>query len=428
MIKRLIISAYAVYPEIASSEGIVNKNWIDVLEKNGVETKVISSHKTIHKSQVTKLSKYLYFIYKYYKANKSSFIGVTYKILNKFFKRFFGSEKVDSLYQFLWIKFQRNKLKPNLEISDQVIWSRVLPVFSLLPIPQKENTPLIININDPFSVKEDGEKLTEGKILTDYKDQTQCWTFPSHRLAMYMAEKYKLDKNRCFVIPHAMANQNSLYKGGIKNQNNKKLKYIYTGTFYKSAFTEEFNSGLQRFCKTEAAKEIEFTFILSQYDDSSIQWLREAIPNVKILFKLSREEVLKITATADCVLVLDAITHQDLLKGKFAEAISFGVPIFGVTYQNSVMDSVIKEYGSLSGYQEIENDIFNKLEQTYKNLKDELWLKSFYIKRQEVIYKMSEEYIYQATLDISNYAYDRFLWKSGKIEVEPKSPAQYNWP
>ena len=51
-----------------------------------------------------------------------------------------------------------------------------------------------------------------------------------------IAEKYNLDKERCFVIPHAYTPFNSCYtrkKGDI-------IKILYTGTFYKSAFTKEF--------------------------------------------------------------------------------------------------------------------------------------------------------------------------------------------
>ncbi|APY00730.1 glycosyltransferase family protein [Lacinutrix venerupis] len=420
--KKILISAYAVYPEIASSEGVVNKNWIDIIKKNNVEHILFSSQTSVLKKRNT----YLRQIFSFYKSNRNSLKGILYLLLNKSFKIFVNSNEVDSLYQYLWLKFQKKSYNKIIK-KDIVVWVRVLPMFSVLPVINNLiKTPIIININDPLDLNNSRNNNGE-KILLNAIKETQCWTFPSYKLAMQIAEKYNLDKERCFVIPHAMQEQKVLYEKRDKPKT-KKLKFVYTGTFYKSAFTKEFGDGLQKFYKTSKGKEIEFTFILSQYDNASIEWIKKTLPDAKILFKLSREEVLKIIRYVDCMLVVDAFTHQNLLKGKLIEAISFGIPILGISYKNAVMDNVLKEYGCLTGYQEIEDDIFNKLEQTYNNIKDDSWNKQFYIERKNVMQKISEDYIYKATIDISDYAYKRFMWTSGIVTEKPKNILNYNWP
>ena len=121
--------------------------------------------------------------------------------------------------------------------------------------------------------------LTNEQLLfKKTKNKAQAWTFPSSKLASLMVEKYNLEKERCFVIPHAFTPFKSYYtrnKGDI-------IKILYTGTFYKSAFTQEFKIALQRIQNTSIGKKIEFTFVLSQYDDNSIKWLKDTLPNMKL--------------------------------------------------------------------------------------------------------------------------------------------------
>jgi hypothetical protein len=431
----IVVCAHCVYPHIRSSEGIVNRNWIDILSERYSNLGVLSSKKSINIINDTLLinvdNKVLKTIYYWSKLPKNSFLGFLYRIINRISLKLFTLSKESSLYEMLWVKIQtKNILKiTNSSIDNTVFWSRILPTFSILPILNawsQKRIPFIVNINDPFQNNLKNGQTYDDKILIETLDKAQCWTFPSKRLALFMANKYNLDVNRCFVIPHAMREQDKIYDG--EKHVEGKLKFVYTGTFYKSAFTESFGIELLKFSSSEEFKKIEFIFILSQYDNFSLQWIKKNIPNAIIHTKLDRDKVLKITADADCMLVIDSIIHQDLLKGKLIEAISQGLPILAVTYPNSVMDNVVKEYGGISSYQNIENDILDKLTSLVKNLESRKWRSDFCKKRRTVMKKISEENIAKATIEITHYALERFLWKEGKIKKEPIAPINYNWP
>ncbi|RTZ06501.1 hypothetical protein EKL98_04435 [Flavobacterium bomense] len=434
-VNKIIVCAHCVYPQIISSEGIVNRNWFDILNQRYSNLELLSSEKSV------KIIKNKYFIsvddnrlkalYYWSKLPKRSPLGLLYRILNKLYLKIFNFSKERSLYQTIWVKIQTKNI---LKISDAsleniVYWSRILPTFSVLPILyvwKEKRIPFVVNINDPFQNNLDGGLNYDENILIETVEKAQCWTFPSQRLAASMANKYNLDITRCFVIPHAMRKQEKIYD--CKKNIKRKLKFVYTGTFYKSAFTNTFGNELRKFSMTEEMKKVEFIFILSQYDDFALQWINENIPNVTIHLKLDRDRVLKITSNADCMLVIDSITHQELLKGKLVEAISQGLPILAITYENSVMDSVVKEYGGISSYQNIESDISVKLNNMVRNLEDYIWRFDFCKKRRVVMEKISEENIIKATIEITQFALERFLWKEGRIIKEPKAPTNYNWP
>jgi hypothetical protein len=188
----------------------------------------------------------------------------------------------------------------------------------------------------------------------------------------------------------------------------KKLKFIYTGTFYKSAFTENLKEALKEFSNSHHSFEKEFVFILSQYDNESIHWLKESIHNVKILTHLKREEVLMEMQNADCVLTIDAESHVDLLKGKLMEAIAFGLPILGITFKDSVMEKVLMEYGGFCSYQNSQNDILYRFEDACKCLKSQEWHGTFYKLRKSVMDRVSSDKILEASEKIINFAYYRF--------------------
>jgi glycosyltransferase involved in cell wall biosynthesis len=429
----IVVCSHSVYPHIRSSEGIVNRNWFDILyEKNG-NTGLLSSEKSIdiiNGRQLTSVdNNILKALYYWSKLSKNSVAGLLYRIFNKIGLRVLNLPKESSLYQMIWVKIQTKKiLKITNILENSIFWSRILPTFSILPILEvwnQKRIPFIININDPFLNNLEGYSYEE-KILINTRDKAQCWTFPSQRLSNLMANRYGLDEKRCFVIPHAMRKQDEIYD--CNKPRNGKLKFVYTGTFYKSAFTDSFGNELVKFSLSKEMKKVEFIFILSQYDTFSLQWLNKNIPEAKIYSKLSRDKVLEIALNADCMLVIDSITHKNLLKGKLIEAISQGLPIFGVTYQNSVLDKVVKEYGGISSYQNIENDISDKLCNLARNLEDSIWLSEFDEKRKNVMEKISEENIAKATIEITQYALDRFLWQQGKSQMEPITPKKCNWP
>ncbi len=434
-VNKIIVCTHCFYPQIKSSEGIVNKNWFDILNTRYHNWALLSSVKSIEIKDNNQLisidNKNLKFFYKWSKFHKNSLVGLLYRILNKICLKIFNLPKESSLYQILWVKTHtKNILKIiNNDIGNTVFWVRILPIFSILPILyawNQKRIPFIVNINDPFQNNLNSELSYDEKILIESVEKTQCWTFPSQRLAVFMANKYNLDLNRCFVIPHAMREQEKIYESERLVEG--KLKFVYTGTFYKSAFTDSFGIELLKFSISEEMKKVEFIFILSQYDDYSLKWINKNIPNAIIYTKLDRDKVLEITAKADCMLVIDSITHQDLLKGKLIEAISQGLPIIAITYLNSVMDNVVKEYGGISSYQNIENDISDKLRSVVTNLESIMWRSNFCKKRKVVMGKISEESIVKATIEITQYAMERFLWQEGKSTNEPIAPITYNWP
>ena len=427
----IIVSSFCVYPEIKSSEGIVNKNWIDIINSHKENCFVLSATNSLKIVEFKNLyilkTREDWFLKLMYKASKEnrSFIGIIYSILNRILLKLGILENGINLNQLIWSSRQKTVLSNILKLNkDYVFWARILPTFSISPLLEVwkvKKFPIIVNINDPIADSE-----IEEKLLLNTSDKAQCWTFPSNRLAIKMANKYELDLQRCFVIPHAMREQKTLYLG--HKSSSEKIKILYTGTFYKSAFTAAFMNQLKDFCHTKEYDNVEFTFILSQYDNNSLNWLKDSIPDVNIFIKLDREKVLEIAKKADCMLVIDGLIHQDLLKGKLIEAISLGLPVFSIGYQESVMDKVVMEYGGFSAYQNIENDITNKLIQAVNDLGNFNWRIHFLVKRKDVMDKISEQSIMDRTNKVSAYAYQRFLWQEGMQEVEPIPPLNLNWP
>jgi hypothetical protein len=417
--RRIINVAYSFYPDLKSSEGIVNFNWQNILLKNSTEIVEISKKKyvdfSLDEKQFFNNENRLYELLK----NKSSIGGIIYRILNKIFIRIYS--KSDSLYYFLWTKKSYKVLEKKYN-NESVVWSRILPVASIKPILKyysKNKFPFVVNVNDPIVAKslvkvEKGKLTIEEQIFLQTRDKAQAWTFPSLQLAILVAKKYNLDRERCFVIPHAYTPFPSYYK----REKGSIMKILYTGTFYKSAFTNEFKKALELFQETSFFEKVEFTFVLSQYDESSIQWLQETIPNVVLRYKLDRDEVLSLLKKSDVMLVVDAETHTELLKGKLIEAISFGIPVFAATYKRSVMDQVVLEYGCCPAYQDVLSDLHIKLIQMIKDLDNDDWLSSFYANREKVINKFSEKSIMDATYNVTEFAFQRF---SGNINYRIKN-------
>ncbi|MCG2611268.1 hypothetical protein LZZ90_07095 [Flavobacterium sp. SM15] len=429
--KNLVICAYSVYPEDRTSEGIVNKNWVDIINVDNVAPSVVlSSNKVVSVTQkssgdyqVTNKPDFLLEKAKSALKSKKGVPGLLFRVLNWIFLRLSIFPKESNLFNFIWISKQSKGLKQLSETdTEYVYWARILPTITLAPFLKiQKNIPLVINVNDPV------ENLDYCRnIFAHTKNSAQCWTFPSKRLSQKIAQQYDLDPARCFVVPHAMRKQQNIFM--MKKSAGEKLRFLYTGTFYKSAFTNSFMDQLKNFGSDAFANQVEFVFVLSQYDDQSIEWLKEAIPNVVLFFNLTREEVFEEINQAHCMLVVDSQGHTDLLKGKLMEAISFGLPVFSISYQDSVMDKVVSEYGSFSAYQEIENDIFEKLKLAFVNLSDLNWCEQFYKQREIVMEKASEESIRKMTFQISEYAHQRFLHLQGKRDAMPQVLTHLNWP
>jgi glycosyltransferase involved in cell wall biosynthesis len=410
--KKMIVSAFSIYPDHKSSEGIVNKNWIDILSKNNDLLTVLSPNKM--------------FLNLYTKAKQKKLTSgnLPYKVFNKFYILFFNI----SFHNNYWIEHQKKELIKNLK-NNEIVWVRILPITSLIPITrayQKTKFPYIININDPLIIGKDNIVTTsfDEKELIRSKNTAQAWTFPSLSLANYMANLYGLDKTRCFVIPHAMMENKILYN---RNDTSKKVRILYTGTFYKSAFTNKLKLAIKEFCTSKEYNSVEFTFVLSQFDNDSIKWLKDTIPNVNLKFKLDRSEVIELIKNHDCMFVVDSKNHTHLLKGKLIEAISFGIPIFAATYKNSVMDLIVLEYGGVSAYQDITSDVQKKMINLTQTILSQEFFKKFYDSRMLVLEKISEEKIYRATSDITNFAYNRF--HNLKQEVsQAYLKEKYSWP
>ena len=426
MINRIVVSAYAVHPDQKSSEAIVNKNWLDVSASKGSILTVLSAFNNYRFEgediQLIKRLKTSASLYKISKR-KNGLYKLSYSLVNKFLRIVFGYK--DTLQNVLWIKKQSRILNKVITNKD-VVWSRILPAMSLAPVLNvyaKKAFPFIVNVNDLINVDtfKKNNLTSDQKLFFETKSIAQAWTFPSSKLADRMANNYNLDRARCFVIPHAMHEVVELYKRDAKK---REINILYTGTFYKSAFTEEFKNSLIAFNKLDQTKTVHFTFVLSQFSDESITWLKESIPSVTLKFKLEREEVLDLIKKSDCMFVVDSILHSELLKGKLIEALSFGVPVFAVTYQNSIMDKVVKAYGSISAYQDLEDDILSKMKLFITNINNQKWLNTFYNQRPIALEKISENYIAEATNLVTKFAFQRFYKKQETI----KAPKYLNWP
>jgi glycosyltransferase involved in cell wall biosynthesis len=221
-----------------------------------------------------------------------------------------------------------------------------------------------------------------------------------------------------------MKKVNVLY---VRDNTLKQINFLYAGTFYKSAFTNEFKEALSIFAGLEISQHVKFTFVLSQYDDDSVAWLKSTMPNVEIKLKLERPIVLELIKTSDCMFVVDSLLHKNLLKGKLIEAISYGIPVFAATYKNSVMDKVVKEYGGLSAYQDLEGDLLHKMKSLIFSIQSDKWLQTFYSQRSIVLDKISENAIVKSTKAVNDFAYCRF----NKIKKEKNSLSvlqELKWP
>ncbi|MFN7044610.1 MAG: hypothetical protein ACK4M1_05385 [Flavobacterium sp.] len=400
---KIIVFAYAVYPNIPSSEGIVNSNWIDIVSKNN-DLVVLDSESTQYYGNNDYKSKEDFFLKTLKKIikNKNSLSNFLYRLLNKVFKLIIKSKEVNSLYTFIWVRRRKNKIK-QFDDSNCVFWARLLPTFSILPLIQfyrEKKIPIVVNVNDPLE-----NDLYSKEIILKSIPIVQCWTFPSYPLSKEFSDRYEIDIEKCFVVPHAMKEQNNLYQNSFGKD---KLTFLYTGTFYKGAFTESFLKQLYDFSKTEYYREVKFTFVLSQYDLGSLELLKKILPNLTVLTNLSRDEVLKMIVEADCMLVVDAKEHVNLLKGKLAEAISFGIPVFSVSYKGSVMDKIVSNYGGFSSYHDVENQIFNDLKKAVESLTSTSWNKNFLNEREVIMNYFSEKNILELTDQVVRFAKNKF--------------------
>ena len=429
MVKKIIICAFSVHPDQKSSEAIVNGNWLNILSRNGLNIEVLSAFNNYfdlggNNEVISKLNLSL-FLFNSSKQEKSV-SRIFYSISNKIFMKLFTSQL--TLQNYLWVNYQGRILESRVK-DKNVVWARILPVLSLMPVLKaysNKKFPFIVNVNDPIALgKFDNHNMTyDQEIFILTRDKAQAWTFPSSKLADQFADDYNLDRSRCFVIPHSMKKVSALYKRDIKK---KQLNFLYAGTFYKSAFTNEFKESLSKFAGLEISKLVQFTFVLSQYDNDSLAWLKSTIPNVEIKLKLERPVVLDLIKTSDCMFVIDSLLHANLLKGKLIEAISFGIPVFAATYENSVMDKVVKEYGGLSAYQDSEGDILYKMKSLIISIQSDKWLQNFYSQRNIVLDKISESTIVKSTEAVNEFAYCRF----NKVKDYSNSFSvlrELNWP
>ncbi|MCG2419883.1 hypothetical protein K8089_12705 [Aequorivita sp. F47161] len=426
---KLVVSSYAIYPDIKSSEGIVNKNWLTLLGRK-TPTLFLSAKKSIAIGNKKDKSKSRVetniFLNTLYFLSKTDNLPIKYcyKIINFLFFKAFNV----SLQNYFWSKYQKYILFNFVRNNNCVVWVRILPLLSLRPVLdvyKKKEFPIILNINDPIEFETQQDNNSD-HYFKESISSVQCWTFPSNALANRTIMRYKLDKERCFVLPHAMERQAILYDG-IKNKN-RKIKLIYTGTFYKSAFSENFRMALKKFCGTEASRSVEFVFILSQFDKQSIKWLKETITNLIIHNNLDRKEVLMHLSNSDCVLAVDSEGHKELLKGKVAEAVSFGLPILGITYQGSVMEKVLLEYCGYCSYQTDSENIFKALLLVCSNLRNKEWKQHFFIKRNLVMEKLSEEKIILYSNKIIEFAYNRFQMLDNRYVEDIEVPNIPQWP
>lgn len=427
----MLVDAFAVYPEIKSSEGIVNKNWINLLRKSGLDVSLVSAFSRLSVTNGSKVSKLLLILFWLSKLPSRSFLGFSYRIAQKLISPVIQNP---NLFMHVWMNIQAKSYRAFLSMrSEAVVWVRILPVSSL------ENTlrqwhfqkfPLVININDPIALHSLHKPYlqlpdtNDHHLLKQTKDVAQCWTFPSHKLANKIASLYSLDVSRCFVVPHATTDIEHKYT--FKEQP-ATIRFIYTGTFYRSGFSEALKKDLASFAASNT-QDVSFTFILSQYDDYSIDWLKSNFEGCTILRGLTHEESLQHLYQADCALVIDGEHHEDLLKGKLTEAISFGIPILAITYPDSAMDSLVTEYGGVCAYHNIESDIFNKISAISTYFQHSDWQQQFLTTRSNTIQKLNEYSIMERTVSINNYALQRFKWVSNKQHTEPTLPELTRWP
>ncbi len=200
---KLVVCAFCVYPDYPSSEGIVNKNWIEILKKEKVELSIMSLKQT---EIVTKTSSSILisntfsnFIYKTLKSSNNSILNIFYRVANKILVKFLSPKNPLTIFQRFWISQQSSRIKKfAYNEPDFVFWSRILPIESLVPFFEaykKVKFPLVVNINDPILLQNNKKRYQlEEDFLKGTATLAQCWTFPSSKLADYVSDKSSLDR------------------------------------------------------------------------------------------------------------------------------------------------------------------------------------------------------------------------------------------
>ncbi|AMS26250.1 hypothetical protein AEM51_03670 [Bacteroidetes bacterium UKL13-3] len=428
----LLIDAFAVYPETKSSEGIVNANWIAIMQKSGRKVSVISAFTGMGAKEASKGSTLLKTLFNFSKKSTRTLSGLTFRLLQKILLFQTGES---NLFLRIWRKHHHQSLTTFLDNNpDSVVWVRILPCYSLytiLSVWNRKPFAFIVNINDPIDVKT-LEDLTQPvpdwgdhQLLKQTRDCAQCWTFPSAKLATKISTLYGLDPDRCFVLPHVSRDSESLYSFPSETRN---IRFIYSGTFYRSAFSKAVQEELRQFAQSSIGQKCDFRFLLSQYDDYSIEWLKSTFHQCTIQMGVTHEESLTFLRQSDCSLVFDGPLHSDLLKGKLTEAISDGIPIFAITAAQSSMDKLVLEYGGMTATPESRGDIEKKLVAVCEQFQQPAQQKVFYDKRKKVISQLSEQAIETKTNQLIEYAHKRFEWKIRHQSPEPSIPELVQWP
>ena len=422
----LLIDAFAVYPETKSSEGIVNSNWIAILNKSEKKVSVISAFKGLGQDGQAEELALIKTVFTLSKKSAKTFGGFTFRLLQKMV--LFGTGE-SNLFIRMWRKQHAQSLSTYLDKNPfSLVWVRALPCHSLeniLSIWQKKPFAFIVNINDPIDV-ETLEDITKSvpdtgdhRLLKRTHNCAQCWTFPSAKLATKISTLYGLDPKRCFVLPHASKDIDSKYSFPSEVRN---IRFIYSGTFYRSAFSKNVQEELRAFAQSSIGRKCDFLFLLSQYDNQSIEGLKSTFDKCTIKVGVTHEESLIHLQQSDCSIVIDGQMHSDLLKGKLTEAISFGIPILSITTANSAMDKLVVEYGGVSASPEHPGNIKEKLFAVCEQFQQPAQQKLFYDKRSEVISQLSEHLIQTKTNQLIEYAYKRFEWTINHQSPEPSIP------
>ncbi|WGK63803.1 hypothetical protein [Croceiramulus getboli] len=437
----LIVLAYSIYPEISSSEGIVNRNWLEALDNTEISSLIFSKLTTncVTRDPLgmivisSREDKKLKVLAQLSKNKKSVLANKIYKAANKIIQAF--SRHNLSLNEYAWGRFQSSRLKKIASATNgnYPIWMRVLPGMSMLPIYmaiKHIDTPLLINFNDPFSLEDLNHSKAYKKydsIVIQMRDRIQCYTFPSWPLALRIASRYNLDLEQCFVIPHA-TDFNDYGNLTKPLESDRNIILSYAGTLYQSAFSEELSSAIAEHNGKIGTRFFELQFIISQYTSENLNWLKKNFSGLSIYKRLDRPDVLNKLKDSDIILIVESKDHKDLLKGKLVEAIALGKPIFCITSKASVTEKIALEYGGFVAYADEPETILEQLNLISKCLSDPKWVNEFNLKKERVREKLSNRNIAKKSLQILKFAADLYRWEKGILETRPDTPLLPRWP
>ncbi|OWY61125.1 hypothetical protein B7486_65465, partial [cyanobacterium TDX16] len=234
-----------------------------------------------------------------------------------------------------------------------VVWARGLPESSLaaaLDARRRRPFPLVCSLGDPLPPVRAGRTGTDARVARLALRQVQAlsrladaWTFPSRAVADAVALAGGLDADRCFVLPHLLAEPDTQATPIADGADDGLPTVAYAGSAYRWLVEGPLLRALGRAGRQGLLR---LVLVLRDADQAAIDAVCRAAPGATIHLDLPPRDAAALVAGADAVLVPGP--RPDLLYTKVVEALRHAQPVLSVTPSGGTTARLVEEAGGIA--------------------------------------------------------------------------------